>query len=104
MFRLKLARVAGESMLPAISPDDYVIAWRNPWSRIQPGRLVICQHPQYGAIVKRIAAVDQDKALLEGDNREASVASARMGWVDQADLSPVIYVVKANTRNRRPSY
>ena len=78
--------IAGESMLPALSPGDYVVvdlrAYRR--TRPRPGHVVLARDPREleRTIVKRVARVDLHGALwLLGDNPEASTDSRTFGAV-----------------------
>jgi nickel-type superoxide dismutase maturation protease len=80
--------VAEQSMLPALHPGDWLLAWRT--TRIRPGQVVLAWHPQRPGflLVKRVAG------------RVAAAAEARGGWwlasdnpaagaVDSARFGPV---------------
>lgn len=83
-------------MLPTLNPRDYVVALRHCLTRLKAGQVALVQHRELGLIIKRIKAVDGGRALLAGDNAAESSSSERIGWVDQADLLPVV------SRIRRP--
>lgn len=116
-LRLKLLKVAGNSMHPAIASGVFVLVWH--WSvfgraqRLKVGDVVAVDHPIYGQIIKRISAIDsqlpstrhtpintRQNALqfrLRGDNTLGSVSEADMGWVaEQALIGKVVYVVKVD--------
>ncbi|MGB0211117.1 S26 family signal peptidase [Algiphilus sp.] len=81
-MRVRLFRVTGNSMFPAYPGGDYVLAWRHPLQRFAAGDVVVVDHPSYGRIIKRIAAVDADRRLrLTGDNIAESTASQLLGDV-----------------------
>jgi hypothetical protein len=80
--------VAERSMVPALFPGDWLLAWRT--RRVRPGQLVLAWHPQRPGflLVKRVAwweAGDGDAAggwWLASDNPAAgAVDSARFGPV-----------------------
>ena len=80
--------VAEQSMLPALRPGDWLLAWRT--TRIRPGQVVLAWHPQRPGflLVKRAAwRVEGDGEVgggwwLASDNPAAgAVDSARFGPV-----------------------
>jgi len=78
--------IAGESMLPALAPGDYVVVDRGAYRRSRPrrGHVVLARDPREPArtIVKRVARVDLHGALwLLGDNPGASTDSRTFGAV-----------------------
>jgi nickel-type superoxide dismutase maturation protease len=78
--------IAGESMLPALAPGDYVVVDRRAYRRTRPrrGQVVLARDPREPAraIVKRVARVDLHGALwLLGDNPASSTDSRTFGAV-----------------------
>jgi len=74
--------VAEQSMLPALHPGDWVIAWRT--TRIRPGQVVLAWHPERSGflLVKRVAWHEDGGWWLASDNPAAgAVDSARFGPV-----------------------
>jgi nickel-type superoxide dismutase maturation protease len=78
--------IAGESMVPALDPGDYVIVDRTAYRRRLPrkGHIVLARDPRDPAheIVKRVDHADLHGDLwLAGDNPAASTASETFGAV-----------------------
>lgn len=105
MIRLRLLKVTGNSMYPALTSGAFVlvIRWRAfGWhQRLAIGDMVAVNHPEFGEIIKRISSIDNDKARLtfrlRGDNHQASVTEAQMGWINEEQLiGKVVFVVRAN--------
>lgn len=69
--RLRAVEVAGESMLPALRPGDWLLVWTH--GRPAPGDVVVAGHPERPdlLIVKRVAHRARDGWWLESDNQRA---------------------------------
>lgn len=76
---IKLAKVRGESMTPALTAGDYMIITK-AWT-LRPGFVVLVDHPKYGTIVKRVKSLENDEISLEGDGPDSTTTDA-MGLVD----------------------
>ena len=76
---MNLRRVDGDSMLPRLSPRDYVLT-TSCFKRLNKGDLVVAEHPIYGDLIKRIARVDQiqNTIILKSDN-PIGLSSEQMG-------------------------
>jgi nickel-type superoxide dismutase maturation protease len=78
--------IAGESMLPALAPGDYVVVDRRAYRRTRPrrGQVVLARDPREPGrtIAKRVARVDLHGGLwLLGDKPAASTDSRTFGAV-----------------------
>ena len=76
--------VEGPSMVPALRPGDWLLAWRT--RRIRPGQVVLAWHPERPGflLVKRAAWREAGGWWLASDNAAAGgVDSARFGPVPQ---------------------
>ena len=100
--------VAERSMLPALHPGDWLLAWRT--TRVRPGQVVLACHPQRPGflLVKRVAwAVEADGEAAGGwwlasDNPAAgAVDSARFGPVPRENIVAVVLVRYWPPRGRR---
>jgi len=83
--------VAEQSMLPALRPGDWLLAWRT--TRIRPGQVVLAWHPQRPGflLVKRVAWHEDGGWWLASDNPAAgAVDSARFGPVPQDKIVGVV--------------
>jgi nickel-type superoxide dismutase maturation protease len=89
--------VAEQSMLPALHPGDWLLAWRT--TRIRPGQVVLAWHPQRPGflLVKRVAwrVAAEGEARggwwLASDNPAAgAVDSARFGPVPEGEIVAVV--------------
>jgi nickel-type superoxide dismutase maturation protease len=100
--------VAERSMVPALRPGDWLLAWRT--RRVRPGQVVLAWHPQRPGflLVKRVAwweKGDGDTAggwWLASDNPIAgAVDSARFGPVPAELIVAVVLVRYWPVRRRR---
>lgn len=67
-------------MLPRIAPDSYVVCFRFPkWMPKKIGAIYYIQHPQYGAIVKTLAAIHADGGLEFCGESPHSVSQRALG-------------------------
>ena len=83
--------VAEQSMLPALHPGDWLLAWRT--TRIRPGQVVLAWHPQRPGflLVKRAAWREDGGWWLASDNPAAgAVDSARFGLVAPGQIVAVV--------------
>ena len=100
--------VAEHSMVPALRPGDWLLAWRT--RRVRPGQVVLAWHPQRPGflLVKRVAWWDKGDAegvggwWLASDNPGAgAVDSARFGPVPAERIVAVVLVRYWPIRRRR---
>jgi nickel-type superoxide dismutase maturation protease len=85
--------VAEHSMVPALRPGDWLLAWRT--RRARPGRVVLAWHPQRPGflLVKRAAWREEGGWWLASDNPAAgAVDSARFGPVPAEKIVAVVLV------------
>jgi hypothetical protein len=83
VFRLKIHRVAGCSMCPAMDHNDYVVCALWPGYRAKVGSVVVVAHPRLNTIVKRVQCVDSLGRLQLSGDHVSSTSSGSMGWVDK---------------------
>ena len=100
--------VAERSMLPALHPGDWLLAWRT--RRVRPGQIVLAWHPEKPGflLVKRAAwrVVEGDGEVggwwLASDNPAAgAVDSARFGPVPEEKIVAVVLARYWPPRRRR---
>ena len=100
--------VAEQSMLPALHPGDWLLAWRT--RRVRPGQIVLAWHPEQPGflLVKRAAwrVVEGDGEVcgwwLASDNPAAgAVDSARFGPVPDEKIVAVVLARYWPPRRRR---
>ena len=100
--------VAERSMLPALHPGDWLLAWRT--RRVRPGQIVLAWHPEQPGflLVKRAAwrVVEGDGEVcgwwLASDNPAAgAVDSARFGPVPDEKIVAVVLARYWPPRRRR---
>jgi hypothetical protein len=83
-----IRRVIGNSMSPALTAGDIVIAWREP---LKPGQIVIAR--QNGQeVIKRVAKLSNSKAYLTGDNSHESHDSRHFGPVPVGAILGVVMI------------
>ena len=78
-------KIKGDSMLPCYREDDYVLLIKNGFRSIRVGDDVVCNHHQYGIILKRIYKCIDDKLYLTGLNSK-STDRADLGAVENKDI------------------
>ena len=96
--------VAERSMLPALRPGDWLLAWRT--RRIRPGQIVLAWHPERPELllVKRVAWREDGGWWLASDNPAAGAAdSARFGPVPDEKIVAVVLVRYWPIRRRSSS-
>jgi phage repressor protein C with HTH and peptisase S24 domain len=76
---LIIRRVEGESMLPSLWPDTYVVGTTR--YTLKAGDIVIVDHDGR-EVIKRVDKIKRDKIYILGDNRTASTDSSNYGWVE----------------------
>lgn len=84
MWPLARFRVSDTSMIPTLSPGDYVLV--NRWAYLLgppvPGDIVVVRHPMQPGmfLVKRVVSVSEDGGIvIGGDNPDRSVDSRTFG-------------------------
>jgi nickel-type superoxide dismutase maturation protease len=79
--RLERVKVAGPSMLPGLRQDDRLVVWRA--RSVRRGDIVAAVHPDRPGelIVKRVARLGPEGAVLLGDNQAQSTDSRHFGPV-----------------------
>lgn len=83
--------VAERSMLPALRPGDWLLAWRT--TRIRPGQVVLAYHPEKSGLllVKRAAWREEGGWWLASDNAVPGAEdSARFGPVPEDKIVAVV--------------
>ena len=66
-------------MAPTLKDRDRILT-----TRILPpkvGNIVVVKHPEYGLRIKRVADQSEREVVLIDDNKEASIDSENLGWV-----------------------
>lgn len=91
---LKLVKVKGDSMHPCYRHNDYLLLSRLYFRPLRPGDDVVCIHPHYQTIVKRIAEIDDNKIHLTGLNTR-STSKYHLGTISQnAIIGKVIWHIR----------
>ena len=100
--------VAEQSMVPALRPGDWLLAWRT--RRVRPGQVVLAWHPQAARVPAGQAGAWWEKGdgetpggwWLASDNPVAgAVDSARFGPVPAELIVAVVLVRYWPVRRRR---
>ncbi|HWQ28696.1 MAG TPA: nickel-type superoxide dismutase maturation protease [Dehalococcoidia bacterium] len=83
-------RVEGDSMAPAYSPGDRLLVNRLAYlfRRPRPGDVVVLRDPEVPGrlLLKRVAAVEEGRYVVLGDNTAESRDSRRFGPVRRRDI------------------
>lgn len=103
-----IAVVSGNSMFPTLKDGQIIIALKT--NSFKVGDIVIARHPDYGLIVKRLAAVSYGSVFLKSDNRivetinkEKKLSDGTIGietiekapldtWISKNDLITVVMI------------
>lgn len=83
MFGWRLVRVTGNSMRPKLPAHTYCLF--RPSRTIQPGDIVLVDHPEFGRIIKQARTVSAAEIWLEGTGLN-SVSTDAMGAVSLASV------------------
>jgi len=80
---LKIIRVTGKSLSPAIQEGDYVLVGTSSFFfPIQVGDKVIFDHPQHGRLIKTVSSLDKGKdQLFVSGSHPLSVDSRDFGLI-----------------------
>lgn len=83
-----IRRVAGASMVPALTPGTIVVAFRR---RIRVGDIVIARQGSR-EVIKRVDRLADDHAYLVGDNRSESADSRHYGAVKKSAILGAVMI------------
>ncbi len=93
MLGFSIGRVRGNSMLPRISPDAFIITYKTPRRCWRVGQMFYIHHPRYGRIVKTLARLSADALWFRGESPD-SVSCEAMGEIPpSAVIGRVIWVL-----------
>lgn len=98
---LRILRVMGASLSPAIQDGDYVLVVTLPIlkRRLKPADVVAFHHPDYGILIKRIASIAGDDRLYVTGTDPASVDSRTFGPIHRREvIGKVIWHIRAPRR------
>jgi nickel-type superoxide dismutase maturation protease len=87
MFGLKILKVKGQSMAPAIPPDCFILA--SKWLMLFPvraGQRLVISHSTYGVIVKTVAMVDKNGFIWSRGENNGSLSVEQLGPVDKQQI------------------
>lgn len=96
-------RVVGNSMFPALRPNDIVIALRYKKPKINS--IAILKRPER-ELIKRIKRIEHNKYFVQGDNTDQSTDSREFGLVSKADILGIIVMkirFAASTKAPKPT-
>jgi signal peptidase I len=81
----RILRISGDSLVPDYREGDFVLVCRIPFffGRIQPGDTVAFRHPDYGTMIKKVAALVPGDRLFVLGTGPHSVDSRRFGPIGQ---------------------
>jgi signal peptidase I len=69
------ATVSGTSMLPTLQDGQDIMVLKT--KKVKIGDIVVANHPTYGLIVKRVAAIKGSKVYLKSDNRKIEIQNTQ---------------------------
>lgn len=98
---LRILRVTGASLSPAVQGGDYVLVITLPIlkRRLKPADIVAFHHPDYGILIKIIASVTRDDRLFVTGTDPASVDSRTFGPIQRHEvIGKVIWHIRAPHR------
>ena len=84
-------------MLPTLNHGDIILVQRR-FSRLRPGHMVTANHPELGAIVKRITSMTRHGVSLAGDNVSVSTPETVIGILDRGQISGKV-ILKISPRS-----
>jgi hypothetical protein len=86
---IRVRRVGGSSMRPALLSGDTVVAFRR---KPHEGDIVLARHGGR-EIIKRVGRREGDKYYLVGDNRQESTDSRHYGFISKNDILGTIMII-----------
>lgn len=96
---LKIWRVQGHSMAPAIPPGSFLLAVK--WLFLFPikeGQRLVINHPRYGVIVKTVATVDNNGLIWSKGENSESITIEQLGPINTLQvLGRVIRIFKQDS-------
>ncbi|MEZ4180353.1 MAG: S24/S26 family peptidase [Candidatus Doudnabacteria bacterium] len=72
MFGLKIFRINGHSMEPALKAGSFVLA-RTKINKILLGDIIVFGYKEDKVMIKRIVKIENDLIFVEGDNKSDSL-------------------------------
>lgn len=92
---LRVFKVKGNSMLPALAAGDFVIA--SSWFfRLKTKDYIVAKHPNYQDIIKRIDKVCTKRGFLLASEHRDGLSSAQIGWLKREQIiAKVIFKISA---------
>ena len=97
---IQVLKVTGESLSPLFLEGDYVLVVKCPifLYSLKNGDVIVFQHSQYGAMIKRIGSIspESDEIYVMG-NHPDSIDSRRFGPIHRKDVvGKVLWRIKSN--------
>jgi signal peptidase I len=102
----RILRISGNSLVPDFQEGDFVLVCKIPFffGRLKPGDIVAFRHPDYGTLIKRVAAlVPGDRLFVLGTGLH-SVDSRRFGpIVRESVIGRVVWHIRRpdSTRSQK---
>lgn len=72
-------------MSPTFLENAFVCSLKYPFQTLKVGDVVLVNHADYGKMIKRIQAIQQNSLWLVGDN-PASISTEKMGAVHKKNV------------------
>lgn len=99
MLGIHIGRVCGNSMLPRITPDSFIIAIKLPrWYPKRVGQLFYLEHPRYGRIVKTLSVIDGEYYWFRGESSESVSQTAIGAMTEKNIIGRVIFVISTKKK------
>jgi phage repressor protein C with HTH and peptisase S24 domain len=90
---LRIFRVSGSSMEPALSDGDYVVAATKLW-RPRVEKMVVVSHQEYGILVKRVQRHSAHGYTLASDNPLGTDSRTLGNISEQQVIGPVLLSIR----------
>ncbi len=92
---IRIGRVRGQSMLPRIPPDAFIITCKLPrYWRKKAGQIFYLDHPRYGRIVKTLSHIDGQSYWFRSEANVGVSAEAIGALTDKHILGRVVWVIR----------
>lgn len=81
LFPLKLMKIHGNSMIPYIKPNDYILIWKFVFKKSIKMDDVIVFRKDKTVMIKRVFEINDNEIFVIGDNKRESTDSRIFGSI-----------------------